>query len=170
MPAGVSMSDLLSYCEAEQPWLRELLETLVRLESPSDNQAAADRCGDELARRLATLGASVQRFPHSQRGAHVRAAFDGVTGTQVLLLGHFDTVWRLGSLESMPLRERDGRLYGPGIFDMKAGIAVAMLAVRALSALGRRTPRVVMLWTTDEEVGSATSRRRRAAKESPNTR
>jgi glutamate carboxypeptidase len=152
------MSDLLSYCEVEQPWLRQLLESLVRLESPSDDKTAVDRCGEELARRIATLGGSVQRFPQPQRGAHVRAEFGGVMPTQVLLLGHFDTVWRVGTLESMPLHERDGRLHGPGIFDMKGGIAIAMLAVRALVATGRRMPRIVMLWTADEEVGSATSR------------
>jgi glutamate carboxypeptidase len=152
------MTDLLAYCETEQPWLRELLESLVRLESPSDNKLAVDLCGEELARRLAALGASVRRYPQTLRGAHVRAEFSGAASAQILLLGHFDTVWPAGSLESMPVRERDGRLYGPGVFDMKAGIAVAMLAIRALAAAARPSPRVVMLWTTDEEVGSATSR------------
>ncbi len=152
------MPDLLPYCEAEQPWLRQLLETLVRLESPSDDKPAVDRCGDELARRLAALGAAVQRFPQTLRGAHIRAEFSGVTSHQVLLLGHVDTVWRVGTIDSMPLHERDGRLYGPGIFDMKAGLAVAALAMRALAATGGRAPRVVMLWTADEEVGSGTSR------------
>jgi len=152
------MTDLLAYCEAEQPWLRELLERLVRLESPSDDKLAVDSCGEELARRLGALGASVRRYPQTRRGAPVRAEFTGTGSAQILLLGHFDTVWPVGALASMPVRERDGRLYGPGIFDMKAGIAVAMLALRALAAASRPTPRVVMLWTTDEEVGSATSR------------
>jgi glutamate carboxypeptidase len=76
-----------------------------------------------------------------------------------MLLGHFDTVWPIGQLERMPLRRHDGRLYGPGIFDMKAGIAIAMLAVRALLETGAALRhRVVMLWTTDEEIGSGTSR------------
>jgi len=152
------MPDLLRYCEAEQPWLRELVDSLVRLESPSDNKSAVDRCGDELARRLAALGASVERFPQSLRGAHVRAEFAGAADASVLLLGHFDTVWPVGTIASMPLHERDGRLHGPGIFDMKAGIAAAALAVRALAAAGRRAPRVVMVWTSDEEIGSGTSR------------
>jgi glutamate carboxypeptidase len=152
------MSELLRYCQAEQPWLRELIETLVRLESPSDNKAAVDRCGDELARRLAALGAAVERVRQSLRGDHVRARWDGAGSAQILLLGHFDTVWSVGAIDAMPLQERDGRLYGPGVFDMKAGIAVAMLAMRALEALHRTRPTVVMLWTTDEEVGSATSR------------
>jgi glutamate carboxypeptidase len=152
------MPDLLAYCEAEQPWLRQLLEQLVRLESPSDDKGAVDRCGDEIARRLAELGAAVQRFPQALRGAHVRAEFSGGSASQILVLGHFDTVWPCGTLESMPLHEGDGRLHGPGIFDMKGGIAIAMLAARALGATRRHAPRVVMLWTADEEVGSGTSR------------
>ena len=152
------MSDLLEYCAAEHGWLRRSLDALVRLESPSDDKAAVDRCSDELAGRLASLGASVTQFPQAARGAHVRAEFHGVDATRVLLLGHFDTVWPLGTIATMPLQERDGRLYGPGVFDMKAGIAASMLAVRALAALGRRMPALVMLWTSDEEVGSATSR------------
>src|SRR5262249_51962542 len=83
----------------------------------------------------------------------------GCGTSQLLLVGHFDTVWPIGQLERMPLVRQDGKLHGPGIFDMKAGIAVAMLATRAL--LENAVPlahRIVMLWTTDEEVGSASSR------------
>jgi glutamate carboxypeptidase len=152
------MRDLLSYCQAEQPWVRELLESLILLESPSDDKAAADRCGDEIARRLGALGASVERFPQALRGGHVRAAFGGASRPRILILGHFDTVWPVGTIARMPLREHDGRLYGPGVFDMKAGMCVAMLAVRALRETDRDRPTVVMLWTSDEEIGSGTSR------------
>jgi glutamate carboxypeptidase len=100
----------------------------------------------------------VDRLPGLHRGDHVRAEFDG-TGRQITFLGHFDTVWSVGELERMPFREVDGRLYGPGVFDMKAGIVVSMLAVRALRELSAPPPRIVMLWTTDEEVGSGSSRR-----------
>ena len=76
-----------------------------------------------------------------------------------MLLGHFDTVWDVGQLREMPLREEEGRLHGPGIYDMKAGIALGALAIRALQALDRMPPApVVMFFTTDEETGSATSR------------
>ncbi|MEO7271230.1 MAG: M20 family metallopeptidase, partial [Vicinamibacterales bacterium] len=89
---------------------------------------------------------------------HIRAEIDGA-GPQILILGHFDTVWDLGQSDRMPLREVDGRLYGPGIFDMKAGLTVALVAIRALRAgLIGPAPRVVLLWTSDEEVGSGTSR------------
>jgi glutamate carboxypeptidase len=149
---------ILAWCRAEQPWLREWLETLVRHESPSTNRTAVNRLGDEIARRLEALGATVDRLPGGERGDHVRATFDG-EGPQILLLGHFDTVWDVGQLETMPLREEAGKLFGPGVFDMKGGIAVSTLTLRALDRFAdAQRPRVTMLWTADEEVGSGTSR------------
>jgi glutamate carboxypeptidase len=77
----------------------------------------------------------------------------------VLLLGHFDTVWPVGQIGRMPLKREGGKLFGPGVFDMKAGIGLAALATRAvLDAGGFENCRAVMLWTTDEEIGSGTSR------------
>ena len=150
---------LLSYCRSEERWLLETIEALVRLESPSTDKAAVDRCGAALAERLTTLGARVERLRQSDRGDHLRAEFPASSAApQVLLLGHFDTVWDVGQLERMPFVEKDGRVHGPGVFDMKSGIGVAMLAVRALAENGISAPRVVMLWTTDEEIGSGTSR------------
>ncbi|MBA3885110.1 MAG: M20 family metallopeptidase [Acidobacteria bacterium] len=152
--------ELLTWCRADEPWLLETLEALVRLESPSTSKTAVDRCGVELALRLEAIGARVDRLPQAARGDHLRAEFPGTAGGRpVLILGHFDTVWDVGELARMPIREEGGRLHGPGIFDMKAGIAVAMQAMRALAAAGGPPrPDVVMLWTTDEEIGSATSR------------
>ena len=153
------MHGFLSFAESQREWVLEQVKALVRLESPSVEKAAVDRCGDALAATLTALGADVQHFVQRERGNHVRAEFDG-NGAPILLLGHFDTVWSVGQLERMPLQEKDGRLYGPGIFDMKAGIGVAMLAVRTLRREldATATPRIVMLWTSDEEVGSGTSR------------
>jgi glutamate carboxypeptidase len=76
----------------------------------------------------------------------------------VLLLGHFDTVWPMGQIQRQPLHVRDGRLFGPGVLDMKAGLAIAMTAVRLVSAAAGRRPSVTLLATSDEEVGSASSR------------
>ena len=149
------MPDILEFCDAERPWLMDTIAALVRHESPSDDKAAVDRCGDDLAGRLAEIGGRVTRLPRSSRGDHLRAEF-GTGQRQVLVLGHIDTVWKVGQLRPMPLVEQNGRLHGPGVFDMKSGIAVAMLAMRALA--GKAAPKVVMLWTTDEEVGSGTSR------------
>jgi glutamate carboxypeptidase len=151
-------SDLLGWCRERQGWVRETIETLVSLESPSTDKVSVDRCGAALSDRLRAIGGEVRRIGGGSRGDHVRADFPGSAG-RVLLLGHFDTVWPVGQLERMPLREEAGRLHGPGIFDMKAGIGVAMLAVRALGELALpHAPRVTMLWTTDEEIGSESSR------------
>jgi glutamate carboxypeptidase len=151
-------STLLRFCTTQAAWVRETVETLVRLESPSTDKAAVDRCGGELVRRLSALGGHVTRVTQTTRGDHLRTEFPG-SATQVLLLGHFDTVWDVGQIAHMPVREENGRLFGPGVFDMKSGIGAAMLAVRALTELSEAAlPTVVMLWTTDEEIGSATSR------------
>ena len=152
------MKDVVEFCETERAWLLDTIHALVRLESPSDDKAAVDRCGAELERRLAAIGGRVERLAQPKRGVHLRAEF-GTGDRQVLILGHFDTVWPVGQLERMPLVERDGRLHGPGVFDMKSGIAIAMLAARALGEHAAASGlKLVMLWTTDEEVGSGTSR------------
>ena len=148
----------LDYCIANQDWLLEFIEALVAIESPSDDPAAVNRCGAELASRLAAIGGAVTRIPSSSAGDHLRVGF-GSGQQQILLLGHFDTVWPVGQLARMPMKREGGRLHGPGVFDMKAGIGLATLATRAL--LDRADPgdtTIVMLWTTDEEIGSTTSR------------
>ena len=97
-------------------------------------------------------------MPSAAAGDHLRASF-GSGPRQILLLGHFDTVWPVGQLARMPLKRDGGRLHGPGVFDMKAGIGLATLATRAVIERRRLDGcRIVMLWTTDEEIGSTTSR------------
>jgi len=155
MPTIISLRD---FCRDERPWLLETIEALVSLESPTTDKAAVDGCGRALAARLEAIGGRVSRLPRVDRGDHLLAEF-GCGASQILLLGHFDTVWPVGQLERMPLVRSNGRLHGPGVFDMKAGIAIGMLATRALLETGvSLSRRIVMLWTTDEEVGSATSR------------
>lgn len=152
------MNPLLDYCEAHLNDMVAAIETLVRLESPSTDKAAVDRCGAVLADMLRSAGADVDVLPQAARGNHLRARVAG-RGRPVMLLGHFDTVWPIGTLERMPLRRDGDRLHGPGTFDMKAGIAIAMAAAAALRATGTSHPPITMVWTTDEEIGSGTSRR-----------
>ena len=160
------MRDLLNFCEAQQPWLLETIRALVSIESPTSHKAAVDMCGRELHARLEAIGARVTRIPQRDAGDHLRAEFfpmpleaRGAGGKQILMLGHFDTVWDVGQIQAMPLREIHGRLHGPGVYDMKAGISLGMLAMRALRGTDSTLPaRIVMLWTTDEETGSKTSR------------
>jgi len=150
---------ILAHCERHAADIVQTIETLVRLESPSTDKAAVDRCGGALADLLRAAGADVERLERRDRGDHLRARFAGDRdGKPMLLLGHFDTVWPAGTLERMPLRRDGDRLHGPGTFDMKAGIAIGLAAVKALRATGTTHPPVTMLWTTDEEVGSGTSR------------
>jgi glutamate carboxypeptidase len=151
------VTDLLAFCRARELPLRQTIEALVRLESPSLDKQAVDTCGAELARRLRQLGGQVTLLPQRERGDHVRAEFHGGPAS-ILLLGHFDTVWDVGQIQRMPIREDDGRLYGPGVFDMKASLGIAMLAIEAVHHHHASRPRIVMLWTTDEEIGSGTSR------------
>src|SRR6187399_1398025 len=126
------MKQLLDYCERHLSDTLDTIEALVALESPSTDKAAVDRCGAELSRRLRALGATVEPVARRERGDHIRARIG--SGRGVMLLGHFDTVWPLGTLERMPLQRNGDRLHGPGTFDMKAGIALAMTAVVALDA------------------------------------
>jgi glutamate carboxypeptidase len=150
--------NLLRWCAQEESWIRGAVETLVHLESPSTDKAAVDRCGQTLAAMLRDIGAEVREDSQPERGNHLRARIAGGP-VRVLVLGHFDTVWPTGQLARMPLKEEGGRLYGPGVFDMKSGIAVAMAGVRALRATSQPdVPTISMLWTTDEEIGSTTSR------------
>jgi glutamate carboxypeptidase len=150
--------DLRDFCRANRDWVLETTEALVALESPTTDKAAVDRCGAALAVRLEAIGGRVSRLTRTDRGDHLLAEF-GCGASQILLLGHFDTVWPVGQLDRMPLTRSGGRLHGPGVFDMKAGIAIAMLATRALlETEAKANHRIVMLWTTDEEVGSESSR------------
>jgi glutamate carboxypeptidase len=158
----------LDYCAGQRDWLLDFIEALVTIESPSDDPIAVNRCGAELASRLQALGGVITRVSSAtahlrhgsggQAGDHLRAAF-GQGPRQILMLGHFDTVWPIGQLRTMPLKREGGRLHGPGVFDMKAGIGLATLAARAVLDAGALDHcQVVMLWTTDEEIGSNTSR------------
>jgi glutamate carboxypeptidase len=151
------MRTLLTFCERHLDDIVAATERLAALESPSTEKSAVDRCGAELAKMLRDAGASVESLRRMDRGDHIRAEWPG-DGAPVLLLGHFDTVWAVGTLANMPLRRDGGRLFGPGVFDMKGGIAIAITAVRALLERGARRPGIRMLWTTDEEIGSGTSR------------
>lgn len=152
------MKDLLRFCEARRDWLVETITQLARHESPSTDKTALDRCADLLATLCVEAGGRVTRLPRERAGDHLLVEF-GCGERQLLVLGHYDTVWPVGQLERMPIALRDGRLSGPGVYDMKAGLAVGLLALHALQDRGRGTsPRIAFLITSDEEVGSLESR------------
>jgi len=139
-----------------------LLGAFVRCESPSHNKPAVDRVGQLVAAEWRRRGAKVRFLRHRDRGDHVRAEIWPGTGRpngQILVLGHLDTVYPLGTLAKMPFRVSGGRASGPGTFDMKAGLTIALAAIDALNVAGVRPRRkLVFFWNSDEEVGSGTSR------------
>ncbi len=153
---------LLAGARRKQPELLHLTQQLVAAESPSDTKAAVDRCVGLVAAHVLTLGGRVKLYRQKEFGDVLEARFgpksrSGQEG-RVLLLGHLDTVWPVGTLRTMPCRLKDGRLFGPGAFDMKAGVAMALTALEMLTeaeSLGRE---IVLLLNTDEEVGSPVSR------------
>ena len=152
------MLSLLAAAESHRDWALTVIEDLVRLESPSTDKVALDRVGAEIARLFVELGARAAALPQERSGDHLRIEV-GRGDEQVLVIGHFDTVWPIGQIETMPVRREDGRLYGPGSYDMKAGIAMTLLAARILIETNRLPAhRIAMIWTSDEEVGSDTSR------------
>jgi glutamate carboxypeptidase len=153
------VTGVISACLQAEPQIVRLSRELVAEESPSTDRAALERCAVVLAARLGEAGASVARVDGGSTAAHVLAEWRG-DGPAVLLVGHFDTVWPVGQLARMPLEERDGRLFGPGVLDMKAGLAIGITAARVVASdrAGERRPRIRLIATTDEEVGSGSSR------------
>ena len=151
------MNDLLTYTKSELASSIDLIEKLVGLESPSTEKAAVDRCGRFLAEHLRGLGGRSRCVPNEERGDHLISAIRGEreSCSAARTLRH-RLAGRHTAADAAP--SRGTRLHGPGVFDMKAGIALGVLALRALRATSTPNPPVVMLFTTDEEIGSGTSR------------
>ena len=141
------------------PSMKAALRRMVEAESPSLEKAAVDKLGQTLAAEFARRGARARFHRAKAFGDHLQLDFPARGNNPILLLGHFDTVWPLGTLPAMPWRESRGRLWGPGILDMKAGIAQMLFALDALTELHGKLPRPVrVLLVSDEEVGSESSR------------
>jgi glutamate carboxypeptidase len=152
----------LRYFQERRDQMVQTIHQLVEIESPSDNKDAVDRLGTLLAGRFEGLGGHAKFHRVQKFGDHLQVDFAGTgRGKPVLLLGHLDTVYPLGTLATMPSRVASGRLWGPGTFDMKSGIALMLHAIEALRAWHQDVlPRpVTVLLVSDEEVGSDTSRR-----------
>jgi glutamate carboxypeptidase len=155
------MNGLLSFARTKQKEMIALVREMVECESPSDDPAAVNRFVDLFASRIADI-AKLRRLAGGRFGHHLRCEFN-LPGRkkhgQILALGHSDTVWPVGTLKTMPFRERDGRLWGPGVLDMKSGLAFFVFAMRGLRELDIPVARrVVLQLNADEEVGSETSR------------
>ena len=141
-----------------------ILRAYVVTESPSLEKAAVDRCCAVIAKPWRRLnGARIDRIAQKHHGDHLRIAWTPASASkrptgQLLVLGHYDTVYATGTIAKMAFRVSAGKAYGPGVFDMKAGIVQALFALGALQAAARPLgKRIVFLWTSDEEIGSDSS-------------
>ena len=153
-------NQLLDAVATQSGWLTRTLRDLVKIESPSDNKPAVDAAGAYISRLAKALGGRVKIHKQRLFGDILELRFGPARSADkpILVLGHLDTVWPLGTLRTMPFRERDGRIFGPGVLDMKAGVAMALAAIGTLDACGLRSRPVTLLLNSDEEVGSPVSR------------
>jgi glutamate carboxypeptidase len=164
------MRALLAGARRKQPALIQLLRRLVESESPSTNKAAVDACMALAASHAKSLGGRIKLHRQRTFGNVLEARFGPRTRSSskssskspsahpLLVLGHLDTVWPLGTLRTMPWRIADGRAAGPGILDMKAGVAMAFTAIEMLAETGLPQREIILLLNPDEEVGSPVSR------------
>ena len=156
----------LRVAEERGPAMLRHLDTLVSIESPSENKAAVDAASRMAAGWFQELGGKVRWHRQKNFGDLLEARFavaaprprGSETAKPVLLLGHLDTVWPMGTLAAMPFHVSKGRAFGPGVYDMKAGVVMAMHALAIARAAGMLRRPVVVLMNSDEEVGSPCSR------------
>ncbi len=153
------LREINRYLQSRREAILQALRSMVELESPSHDKRAVDRLGDYLSGEFSRLGAEIKRHRSATAGDQLQFDFSGGSGERLLLLGHHDTVYDVGTLATMPVRFADGKMFGPGVFDMKGGIAQMMFAIEALREVqgGVRRPLTVLL-NADEEVGSDSSR------------
>ncbi len=161
-------ASLLKNAKQRQKTMGEQLEALVSIESPSEDKAAVDRASGLVAGWFEELGGKIRWHRQKKFGdllevrlgamAQRTNAGAGERRKPILLLGHLDTVWPMGTLAKMPFRVAKGRIFGPGVYDMKAGVVMAVHAVAMLRERQAQTTPVVVLLVSDEEIGSPVSR------------
>ncbi|HAC05179.1 MAG TPA: carboxypeptidase [Gemmatimonadetes bacterium] len=153
---------ILEYLAGQRDAMVEMLVSLVEKESPTDVVASQAAVQSQLSDALCELGFGVRHVPGRETGGHLFAVPEHRERGKPaqLLIGHSDTVWPLGTLETMPVVVENGHVRGPGTFDMKAGIVQGIFALRALRELGHQPPATpVWFINSDEETGSPESTR-----------
>jgi glutamate carboxypeptidase len=144
----------VSQCEGR---LKARLRELVEVESPSEDKAAVDRAVALVESWAIDMGALEKRHRQKAFGDVLELRFGRGNKGRVLILGHLDTVWPMGTLAKMPWREAGGKIFGPGVLDMKVGVVMALEAIAIARQLGAETP-VTLLLVSEEEIGSPVSR------------
>lgn len=150
---------ILPAVETRREWIRNSLKELVLQESPSEDISAVNAASAIVERLARGMGGGVRRNKQRKFGDVVELRFGPARSGRkpILLLGHMDTVWPIGTLKEMPWREEKGKFFGPGVLDMKAGVVMALAAVSTLKELKLDRP-VTLLLNSEEEVGSPVSR------------
>ena len=150
---------ILLAVETRREWIRNRLQELVLQESPSEDRAAVNAAAAIVERLASGMGGRIRRNKQKEFGDVIELRFGPVRSDRkpLLLLGHMDTVWPIGTLKNMPWREEKGKFWGPGVLDMKAGVVMALAAVSTLKELKLARP-VILLLNSEEEVGSPVSR------------
>ena len=153
-------TDLIRAVDRHRPQILEMIRRLVSVESPTEDWAAVNRCVSLVEGWIKASGGKSQRRKRKSAGDLLVGRFGpaGSRSKPLMLLGHLDTVWPLGTLKKMPFRVAQGRAWGPGVLDMKAGVVMALTALRILLEAGELTQPVVFLLNSDEETGSQQSR------------
>src|ERR1700761_2016188 len=162
----ISMRAFLAGARRKEAQLLALAEKLVRAESPSDTKSAIDACGQLAISHARMLDGRVKVHKQRTHGDVLELRFGPKSKSpegRTLLLGHIDTVWPIGTIQSMPCKiapdsAGQPRLWGPGTLDMKVGVAMAFTAIEMLIEADLLDREVILLLNTDEEIGSPVSR------------
>ncbi len=153
-----NQKDILAHLRSYQDKMVELLEAFTNTDSPSTGKLYMDRFAGLVARQWQSLGTNVTTLREEEYGDHVKVEW-GSGRESILLLCHMDTVWDAGETQKRPFRVENGKAYGPGAYDMKAGIVQAIFAVKALQDMGLSpAKKIIVLHNSDEEIGSPSSR------------
>ncbi|MDR3724370.1 MAG: M20 family metallopeptidase [Terracidiphilus sp.] len=161
VPSLLPPRAFLAGARRKLPALIDFTEALVRAESPSSDKVAVDACIALAADRARELGGRVKLHSQRHHGNLLEARFGPRVkdpARRVLLLGHLDTVWPLGTLAQMPFTKTREKLAGPGVLDMKSGVAMAFAAIEMLAEADLLHSEIVLLLNSDEEIGSPVSR------------
>jgi glutamate carboxypeptidase len=155
-----SYRDVTRSAEKRRPEMLKMMAELVGLESPTEDRAGVNRCVALVEQWIKASGGKSQRSKQRSAGDLLLGRFGPARSTvkPLMLLGHLDTVWPLGTLKKMPFRVRQGRAWGPGVLDMKAGVVMALTALRMLLEAEQLSRPVWFLLNSDEETGSECSR------------
>jgi glutamate carboxypeptidase len=155
--ATAAETTILDWLAAQRPAMLALLEELVNIDSGSYDKAGVDRVGAQIRKFLDRHGIAHDTLANDTFGDGIRATVGTGANTSILLMGHRDTVFPRQEAARRPFRIDDGRAYGPGVADMKAGLVMNAFVLAAFARFGAPAP-LVGLFTADEEIGSPSSR------------